>query len=321
MIERQRQVFNAWQNEGDLKTDNSENKQKIIFVTGKGGVGKSTVAAGFALSFADAGFRTLLVELGDFSYFKDYLSLSDVSYDPHEVGLGTDAEKAKVDLALWTGGLALREYARHLIKLDSLVALFFDNQVMKTFINVAPGLPELALTGKITSGHRKIGPALNYDRIVIDAYATGHMMALLKAPRGMAETIRMGPMGDQSRGIQKILSDPSICEYKIVTLPEELPVTETMELCEQIEQEMGIRPQIILNKIISSGLSESELESIRTSTDASAAEFADFVLTLEHRQTEFRAKLRTLDPQLKEVPFVMETEPGQVVQKISEALR
>ncbi|MGE0633327.1 MAG: ArsA-related P-loop ATPase [Pseudobdellovibrionaceae bacterium] len=292
----------------------SRENQKIIFVTGKGGVGKSTVAAALALSASQEGKRTLLVELGDLSYFKDYLALDEVGYSPKEIF-------PNLYLALWTGQASLREYALHLLKLESLVHLFFDNFVMRTLVNVAPGLPELALTGKITSGYRKIGPPLNYDVVIIDAYASGHMMALLKAPRGMAETIRMGPMGEQSRGIQKVLQDPTICEFRIVTLAEELPVTETFELANQIESELGLKSKIILNKVINSGLSDEELETIKKSGTGDESKFADFILTLEHRQNQYRKQLLKLDSNLREIPFILESDPMTTLKRMSEAVK
>lgn len=223
-------------------------KIEIIFVTGKGGVGKSAVAAAIAFNRASKGQKTLLVELGNQSFFKDYFDLPKVEYQPTNL-------RPNLDLALWSGPECLKEYARHLLKIESLYKLFFENPVTRTLVNVAPALPELSILGKITSGPpRFVGPPLDYDCLVVDAYATGHFMALIKAPQGMAEAVKFGPMGEQSRSIDAVIRDPSICKYVVVSLPEELPVIEALELSQGIQKQVKLKPIQVLNKIIS-GLS------------------------------------------------------------------
>lgn len=220
---------------------------KIIFVTGKGGVGKSAVAAALALKEAQKGAKTLLVELGHTSFYRDYFSTDEIGYNPIPLNLEANL---KIDIALWSGAECLKEYAQHLLKIESLYKLFFENAVTRSFMGVAPALTELALLGKVTSQHRKVGPTMNYDCLVVDGYATGHFLALLKAPQGMGEVVRVGPMGEQSRGIAKILSDSDICEYYVVAIAEELPVLEAKELSSNIQAIVGIKPKIILNKLV-----------------------------------------------------------------------
>jgi anion-transporting ArsA/GET3 family ATPase len=215
----------------------------ITFITGKGGVGKSTFAAAVAYARASRGIKTLLVELGDVSFYKDFFHLEAVDYKPREIA-------SNLEVALWSGDAALREYALHILKVESLYKIFFENYVMRTFINIAPALHELAILGKITSGKRKVGPALNYQSIVVDAYATGHFEALLKAPRGMAEVIKHGPMAEQSRGIRDVLTDRNETEFIVVTLPEELPMTESRELASVIREETTQEPHLVGNKWI-----------------------------------------------------------------------
>jgi anion-transporting ArsA/GET3 family ATPase len=217
-----------------------QKSQKIYMVTGKGGVGKSVVAAVLAKQLAKQGFRTLLVELGDHSYYQ-HIFTQKVEYHP-------TALASNLDVALWSGEACLREYVQYLLKIEALVHLFFDNKVMRTFVRAAPALKELAILGKVTSGIRKWGPPLTYDRIVVDAFATGHFLALLRAPVGMGELIATGPMGEQSRSIQRVLSNPEITEYQVVTLLEELPISETLELCAELKKDFNVTPKIVANK-------------------------------------------------------------------------
>ncbi|MBT4762956.1 MAG: P-loop NTPase [Bdellovibrionaceae bacterium] len=215
-------------------------KQKILFVTGKGGVGKSAVAASLALSLSSEDKRVLLVEFGEESFYSDYLNLS---------GAGeTRKLNDSVDIALWSGHGSLKRYIAHYLKLDKLVDMFVENKVMRALIGAAPGLKELSLLGRVTSGARNFGPPLHYDYIVVDAYATGHLLALLRAPVGMYEVIQYGPMGKQCAAINQVIADKSVCKFLIVTLAEDLPVEESIELSEALKIEFNASPEIIVNK-------------------------------------------------------------------------
>lgn len=257
-------------------------------VTGKGGVGKSVYAAVKAKQLAKQGFRTLLVELGEQSYYQ-HIFTQKVEYRPQPL-------ETNLDIAVWSGESCLREYIHHLIKIEKLVELFFDNRVMRTFVRAAPALKELAVLGKITSGIRQWGPPLEYERIVVDAYATGHFMALLRAPVGMGELIASGPMGEQSRSIQRVLTSAQHTEFHVVTLLEDLPVSETLELCRDLQREFQVQPRIIANKYF-------ELPS---EVPTSAPD--DFLPVLQHLQSLAERSTRDLK-QLKETGLTIEKKP------------
>lgn len=288
-------------------------KQEIHFVTGKGGVGKSVIAAALALNKSREGRRVLLVELGDQSFFKDFFNLDSVGFQPSPL-------KTNLAVALWTGEACLQEYARHLIKVDRLAKLFFENAVMKAFINVAPALPELAILGKVTSGPRKHGPPLPFDCIVVDSFATGHFKALLEAPKGMAQAIQFGPMGEQSRSIDACIRDQDLCKYHIVTLPEELPVKEALELRETLKAEFSISSHIIMNKVIETSIPMASLEEVQAE-DSDLGKFAAYISHQVHHQKEMLQKIDIADGKIKTVPQYFEGEPWALVEKIAEALR
>jgi anion-transporting ArsA/GET3 family ATPase len=153
-------------------------------------------------------------------------------------------------LSIWSGADCLKEYALHLLKIEALYNLFFENKLSKSLIEVAPSLPELSILGKITSGIRKVGPLLNFDSIVVDSFSTGHMISLLKAPRGMLDAIPIGPMGEQTRGIIEVIKNKRNCKYWITCLPEELPVIESIDLAQQLYAETNIKPHLIMNKLL-----------------------------------------------------------------------
>ncbi len=257
--------------------------KKAHFVTGKGGVGKSLVAALLARFYSLKSQQVLLAELSEISFYKDYLNLDQLEYKP-------SPWVPQVDVCQWSGTECLKEYALHLLKIKKLYELFFENPVTRSLVQIAPGLQELAILGKVTSSPRKHGPAMNYDQLVIDSFATGHFLNLLQSPKAMAETIRFGPMGEQSRSIDKWIRDPEFMNIHVVTLAEELPITETLELCHSLEKLFQIKPKIYLNKLLNISKTDilkleskaqdillSELESENTARTLLKSNHLDFI--------------------------------------------
>lgn len=282
---------------------------EIIFVSGKGGVGKSAVAAAIALQSAQQGKKTLLVELGDQSFYQDYFESPEVHYKPLQL-------QENFHVSLWTGQDCLREYALHLIKVESLYKLFFENQVTRALITVAPALPELAILGKITSGPpRNVGPKMNYDCLVVDAYASGHFMALLHAPAGMAEAVGFGPMGEQTRAIQKIISDAKICKYLVVSLPEELPVVEALELSEKIEKCVGIRPRHLLNKTFS--FNDNELQTTENLPEG----FTSHLKKSVEKQKLMKEKFSQSGHVVQCLPWIFKQQTWSILNELAKAIR
>lgn len=304
-------------------------KQKIIFVTGKGGVGKSIVALSLAQRYAKSTMdssgknpRVLLVELGMRSFYSDLLGLK-IGYLPQKY-------QSHCDIALWSGMECLKEYALHLLKIESLYTLFFENRLSRSLIDIAPALTELSILGKITSGVRGVGPQLKYDLIIVDAYATGHMMALLKSPRGLNETIQFGPMAEQTKSMLEVIRNPTLCQYVVVTLPEELPSIEADELCRDICNEVGIMPHLICNKVWSmeelisgSDLSLEKNEGLQTESIDDKSLELKFMNTLEdmiHRQKGWVHYLQHRYPKMQVLPMVFSTDPQKILTSLEKII-
>lgn len=275
--------------------------QEIHFVTGKGGVGKSTCALALAAASSLRGRKTLLVELSERSYFRDFLKLPSVGYQPTSSGHG-------FDLARWSGAECLREYAGHLIKVDALAELFFSNNVSRSLIDIAPAVKELAILGKATSGPRGHGPASPHEVLIIDAPSTGHFLSLIRAPAGMAEAVRFGPMGEQSRSIMASLKDSALCHYHLVTLAEEMPVKETEELAAELRPLVGGAIRIVLNKIqnIPADLPPSDEHP-----------FFAHLNSQKSRQEEAHVRMRSLDSSPRVIPTITESEPATLVAELA----
>lgn len=228
--------------------------KKVHLVTGKGGVGKSLFSATLAHYFSTQNQKTLLTELNEYSFFKDYLGLNEIGYKPRPL-------KNNLDICQWSPDECLKEYCLHLLKIESLYKLFLENPVSKSLIQIAPGLQELALLGKLTSSPRQHGPAMSYEQIVVDSFSTGHFLGLLRAPSALNEAVPFGAMGEQSKSINDWIRNPDFTQVHIVTLAEELPLTESLQLHQQLKTEFNIDAKMYLNKI--SGLTDKDLLDIK----------------------------------------------------------
>lgn len=279
--------------------------KKAHLVTGKGGVGKSLFSVVLARYFGTKTPSVLLTELTERSFYKDYLSLPDISYRPTPWASG-------VDISQWSPDDCLKEYSLYLLKIESLYKLFFENPVSKSLIQVAPGLHELALLGKLTSSPRRHGPPMPYDEIVVDSYSTGHFLSLLRAPGALAEAIPFGPMGDQSRSIDRLIRDPNFTEVHLVTLPEELPVTETIELFKQLKSEFGIQARVYLNKMYQ--LKNEDL------TGLLAAEKESFQFIMESENTA-KEQLKAAGIKFVELPLITSLETSILIEKLLAELK
>jgi len=281
-------------------------RRVIHFISGKGGVGKSTVAAALALKLARTGRRTLLVELGERGYIRHVFKT--------EAGMVPLHVSSHLSVARWEGEACLREYLTHLLKVEAVVRLFFDNKIMRALDQAAPALRELALLGKITSGPRRVGPALAYDDLVVDCYSTGHFRALWRAPIGLAEAIPFGPMGEQSRAIVRVLKDPALTRYHVVMIPEELPVTEGLELARDIQSELEQSPRLILNRWLESPLNSQQLEKF------SGHGFADYLSVVLTRQAQLKATAESRGLSLSLLPWLFADNVPEKVRQLTALL-
>ena len=279
-------------------------KQNIIIVTGKGGVGKSTIAATIALDLSLKQKKVLLVELGEHGHLKSFFSLHKSSYKPQ---LLTE----NLSFSVWNVASCLEEYILHYVKIRSIYRLFFENKVMRSFIRAAPTLSELAILGKLTSGILHVGPPFTPDIIVVDAYSTGHFLSLLRAPKGISDLVPLGPMGQRARNMFSVLMDPKHTQYILVTLAESLPTSETQDLLKTMKYEFNITPHLLCNRLLQ--IPEkliNKTQSFKTKNQA-LIDFNKYLNFVESRQKHYLSVLRSLDPEMIEVPLLLETSRGE----------
>lgn len=227
--------------------------RQIHFITGKGGVGKSLVACALARRFVDEGDRTLLVQVHAKDSHAALLGIAPVGDDVAAAGRN-----------LWTVNLhpaqAMREYALMTLKLETLYKAVFENRLTKTFLRFVPSLNELTMMGKLWfhAEERLDGGGLfggsgqpRFDRIVVDCPSTGHALKLLSVSRVLTETLRVGPMVEKTRQMATVFGDARRSAIHVVTLPEELPVNETMELLAALDRDKTVHVgHLIVNQVM-----------------------------------------------------------------------
>ena len=285
---------------------------KISFVTGKGGVGKTSVAAGLAIKSSQCGKKTLLVELGHTKSFESLLKIPDLGHKPQDY-------KNQFSLAKWNVETCLKEYILSYLKIEKLYKVFFENQIMKILIDVAPALSDLAILGKITSDIVGFHEVLGFEQIIVDAYATGHMLSMLRSPKGISEIITSGPMGERSSKIDQVIRS-SLCQYFIVTLPEALPALEAIELSDNLKNEFGIIPSLLINQVLDCPMSLDEIKGLlfKSGNHHSFINHLKFIL---ENQKKHILELNNFFKVSKTIPkFINKNEPIELFNKIAEIL-
>jgi len=217
-------------------------ERTLLYVTGKGGVGKTTVAAALGLAAAARGRRTIVCEVAE----QDRVSRAFA-----REGVRREAE---VELAenLWAISIdpneALKEWLGRQLGGPAL-RLITGSSAFQHFVAAAPGAKELITIAKVwelAQLHRWDSHNRTYDLVVVDAPASGHGLAMLTAPSTFGDIARVGPIRRQAHKVRDMLADPQRTGYVAVALPEEMPVTETLELGGRLHDAVGLGLDMIV---------------------------------------------------------------------------
>jgi anion-transporting ArsA/GET3 family ATPase len=205
-----------------------------VIVTGKGGVGKSTVSAALALIAARAGKRVLVCEVNAQERVAPLLGAPRTGTVVREALPGLYTVNV-------TPQEAMREYGLMVLKFKTIYDAVFENRLVRYFVRVVPSLAELVMLGKIlyeAKAEERGRP--RWDLVVVDAPATGHAVQLLRVPSALVDTVPGGPLRHDAEWMEAMLVDPARTSLAIVTLPEEMPVNEAVELDAQVRSVLGI---------------------------------------------------------------------------------
>jgi len=303
--------------------------RQLVFVTGKGGVGKSTIAAALALLAAEQGKRTLVCDLDAKGDLADFYETGPTNFTPREVqprlyAMSMDTEES------------LKEYLTLQLKLPRMARIGPLARIFEFVATAAPGVKEILTVGKVTWEARE----RHYDLVVVDASPTGHIVGQLDAPNAINELVQVGMVRQQTGWLIEVLSDPARTGLVIVTTPEEMPVNETIELSGRIEAETNVNlAAIVVNRVLPElfGRGEEEVfERIETPEHAAALseaigsdvrpiiQAADLAVTMRRTRAGHLERLREhVDPSIPMlyVPYLFMRSHGmRTTRQIAEAL-
>jgi anion-transporting ArsA/GET3 family ATPase len=280
--------------------------KRLVVVTGKGGVGKTTVAAALGLLAARRGRRTVVCEVAQQERLAGLFGAHGVGHDEPELAPGLFAVSVEPERAM-------HEWLRYQLHSGALAGLLGHSRLFHYLTAAAPGVTELVTMGKVwdlaqpqrrTRGGR-------FDTVIMDAPATGHALALLRAPRTYANVARVGPIARQATRIDAFLRDRSTTAVLSVALPEEMPVNETVDLERRLADDLGMSvDQVVANAVLPRRFTSVDERRLRELSDNGAVRAA----LAEHRrasaQEEQLERLRgeTRAP-VTTLPYLFEPEP------------
>jgi anion-transporting ArsA/GET3 family ATPase len=303
--------------------------RKLIFVTGKGGVGKTTIAAGLALLASQRGKRTLVGEVDAKGNLADSYESGPTAFQPREVAPELFAMTMDTEDSL-------KEYLKLQLRLPMLARVGPLARTFDFVANAAPGVKEVLTVGKFLWETRE----RHYDLVVVDASATGHIVAQLSAPQAINELVKVGMVREQTGWMIDLLSDPVRTGVVIVAAPEEMPVNETIELAGNIRTKTTVDlAAVVVNRVLPElfGRGEEEVfdglrqparvKALAAATDGPIEPVLDgarLAVTLRRTRAEHLARLREqlpADLPLLYVPYLFSRDYGvRATQLIADAL-
>jgi anion-transporting ArsA/GET3 family ATPase len=287
--------------------------RRLIFVTGKGGVGKSTVATALGVAAARRGLRTIVAELASQDRVGQAFASSGQPFE--EVELAENLFTISVDPQL-----AMEEYLK--VKTGAVGQVLGQSRLFNAFAMATPGMRELLSVGKLwelAQHQRRTDGAEVYDLVIVDSPAAGHGVGILRTPRTFAEIARVGPIAHQAGAIAATIADRDFTAVIAVATAEEMPVNETLWLRDTLAEEQLTLDATVVNACYPQRFSARErtaLEKARRGAKQPLTGAALGAALSEHArmqaQREQLARLREgLATELVELPYLFAESLGR----------
>lgn len=273
---------------------------KLLVLSGKGGVGKTTVAAALARAAAGIGKRVLIAQT------EAAERLGPMFGRPGPIGSEIVSLAPGIEAVNMTPRSALHQYGLMVLKYETVYRALFENRAVRGFLSAIPGLDAYAMLGKAWwHTTERVAGRPRYDLVILDGPASGHSILMLGVPQAIVDTMPNGPLTRDARAARDLLSDPTRAAMVIVTLPEDLPARETVELARAAQGmlHMPLGP-VIVNALPSDELDSPEVDAVLTPLRPPTGDAAlDATLRMA---TSLRAHRKTAD----EVIARLRQDPG-----------
>ncbi len=289
--------------------------KRLVFVTGKGGVGRSTVSLALGLAAARQGKRAIVCEISSQEHASRVFHRNEVGY--HEVEIADDLWAISID-----PDEAMKEYVLLQVKVRAMRDMLFRTKIFNYLAAATPGLRELVTIGKLWElalDDRKVKKGRKYDLVIVDAPATGHGIGFLETPRTFAKIARVGPIRAQAEALDSFICNHRRTGVALVALPEEMPVNESAILEKRLLDEVGVSvDRAYMNALYPDRFSDSDAEALAKAAEnglSPAAEGAVRAAQSQHRRaTSQRHQLARLREELttpvSTLPFVFKPDLG-----------
>ncbi|HXR60122.1 MAG TPA: ArsA-related P-loop ATPase [Solirubrobacterales bacterium] len=286
--------------------------KRLVIVTGKGGVGKTTVAVALGLRAAAEGKRTIVCEVASQEHASRIFDHTAVGF--HEVEMEENLWSISID-----PDESMREYVLLQLKVRAMRDMLFRSRIFNYLAAATPGLKELVTIGKIwelAQLDRKVKSGRKYDLVIVDAPATGHGVGFLQTPRTFASIARVGPIHAQAQTLDRFITDHENTGTAIVALPEEMPVNESVALEKDLRDEVGVAvDRVYLNGLYPERFKKGEAELLAqlaenengASKAAARAALSEFNRARSQRSQLGRLR-RGVEAPVKTLPFLFEPE-------------
>lgn len=267
---------------------------RLSIFLGKGGVGRTTLSCAFAVDRAVAGERVLLVSVVDGDD-----PLQRIEHEAAGVDAGGRLEILHLD-----SRKLLDDIVRRVTRMGALAEFVVSNPSYESLVDIVPGVREMAIFHEL---EKRLNA--NYDRIVLDAPATGHGIHFLEAPEKTSK-ILAGPLRERAERLRDLLKDPARTDVVIVTLAEEMPIRETMELATMLKNQGFPLDNVVVNRWLPAVFESKESRAIldRLSDEGAAWAAPLQLIAIQRKEGEAHLReLRSLDVKLAVVPLIPES--------------
>lgn len=299
--------------------------KRLLFLTGKGGVGKTTTSAAIARLAAERGKRVLVCEIDTEPYMGRLFGEHAIGFEPTRVAQNIYA-------ASLIGMECMRKFVARFVPGRRVADLIMKNRVARIFFEAAPSVMEAVIFDEIAALATAHKPA--FDLVIVDLPASGHAVTFLNVPKSMVEMVRVGELAKRMRTLAELIADPTKTELLLVSLPEEMSVNETLELWQKAKDTVDAPLRsVIVNGARHPGLQRLDYDELIAlqgrAPDASQAQAVSRLaygvglgLFWDKMDAENIQRLRdSIDGNVVEVPYVFhkKSEPD-LVQKVASTL-